>query len=116
MIGYDRYTAQYLIKDLQTYGFHTDDVFQGDNLTPVIRECEGLLRDGTLQLGQNPLLVSHFMNTAIVSNMMTRKCRISKIQSRKHIDGCAAVLDALTVRQKHSEQIGDRLRNEDNNE
>ena len=41
-IGYDRYSAQYLINDLDKYGFHTDDVFQGENLTPVIQEFEGI--------------------------------------------------------------------------
>lgn len=45
-VGYDRYSAQYLIQDMQAYGFHCDDVFQGFNLTPVIRETEGLMRDG----------------------------------------------------------------------
>ena len=37
-VGYDRYTAQYLVQDMAQYGFHMDDVFQGYNLTPVIRE------------------------------------------------------------------------------
>lgn len=45
-IGYDRYSAQYLIDDLKAYGFHTDDVYQGENLTPVIREFEGIIKDG----------------------------------------------------------------------
>ncbi len=40
-VGYDRYTAQYLVQEMQQYGFHMDDVFQGYNLTPVIRETEG---------------------------------------------------------------------------
>ena len=26
-IGYDRYSAQYLVDDLKNYGFHTDDVY-----------------------------------------------------------------------------------------
>lgn len=34
-IGYDRYSAQYLITDMANYGFHMDDVYQGENLTPV---------------------------------------------------------------------------------
>lgn len=42
-IGYDRYTAQYLVQEMKQYGFHMDDVFQGTNLTPVIKETEGLV-------------------------------------------------------------------------
>ncbi len=55
-IGYDRYSAQYLISDLSNFGFHTDDVFQGENLTPVIREFEGILKDGKFKKVSNPLL------------------------------------------------------------
>lgn len=43
-VGYDRYSAQYLVQDMKNYGFHMDDVFQGDNLHPVLKEFEGLLR------------------------------------------------------------------------
>ena len=55
-VGYDRYSAQYLVQQMAQYGFHMDDVFQGENLTPVIHEMDGLLRDQTLQLGGNNLL------------------------------------------------------------
>jgi len=111
-VGYDRYSAQYLVQDMRAYGFHMDDVFQGENLTPVIREAEGLLRDGTLRLGTNNVLKAHFLNVAMKQNEETRKVRPVKIESRTHIDGFVAVLDALTVRQKWSEQIGAQLRNE----
>ena len=116
-IGYDRYSAQYLVQQLAGYGFHVDDVFQGENLTPVIHECEGLLRDKTLQLGSNNLLKAHFLNVAMRQNDETRKIRPIKIEPRAHIDGFVAVIDALTVRQKWYDQIGDQLRNaqEDSN-
>ena len=31
-IGYDRYSSQYLVQDLDRFGFHMDDVYQGDFL------------------------------------------------------------------------------------
>ena len=111
-VGYDRYSAQYLVQQMTAYGFHMDDVFQGENLTPVIREAEGLLRDGTLRLGTNNVLKAHFLNVAMKQNEETRKVRPVKIESRTHIDGFVAVIDALTVRQKWSEQIGEQLRND----
>ena len=111
-VGYDRYSAQYLVQQMSSYGFHMDDVFQGENLTPVIREAEGLLRDGTLQIGGNNLLKAHFLNTAMKQNEENRKIRPVKIEPRCHIDGFVAVIDALTVRQKWYEQIGSQLRNE----
>lgn len=35
-IGYDRYSAQYLVDDLRQWGAHCDDVYQGTNLTSTI--------------------------------------------------------------------------------
>lgn len=110
-VGYDRYSAQYLIQEMAAYGFHMDDVYQGENLTPVLKETDGLLRDKTLQLGKNILLQSHFLNVAVKINAETRKIRPVKIEERCHIDGFVAVIDALTVRQKWYDQIGEKLRN-----
>ena len=110
-VGYDRYSAQYLVQQMEQYGFHMDDVHQGENLTPVIHEVDGLLRDKTLQLGTNNLLKAHFLNVGMKQNEETRKIRPVKIDSRCHIDGFVAVIDALTVRQKWYEQIGEQLKN-----
>ena len=112
-VGYDRYSAQYLVQEMQQDGFHMDDVFQGENLTPVIHECDGLLRDKTLRLGRNNLLKAHFLNVGMKQNEETRKIRPVKIDPRTHIDGFVAVIDALTVRQKWYDQIGGQLKNED---
>ena len=111
-VGYDRYSAQYLVQQMEQYGFHMDDVYQGENLTPVIHECDGLLRDQTLQLGTNNLLKAHFLNVGMKQNEETRKIRPVKIDPRCHIDGFVCVIDALTVRQKWYDQIGEQLRNE----
>ena len=112
-VGYDRYSAQYLVQQMEQYGFHMDDVYQGENLTPVIHECDGLLRDKTLQLGENNVLKAHFLNVGMKQNEETRKIRPVKIDPRTHIDGFVAVIDALTVRQKWHDQIGDQLRNDE---
>ncbi len=113
-VGYDRYSAQYLVQQMEQYGFHMDDVFQGLNLTPVLHEADGLLRDGALQLGRNNLLKAHFLNVAVKQDAETRKIRPVKIDPRCHIDGFVAVIDALTVRQKWFEQIGGQLHNDGN--
>ena len=110
-VGYDRYSAQYLVQQMEQYGFHMDDVYQGENLTPVIHEADGLLRDQTLQLGKNNVLKAHFLNVAMKQNTETRKMRPVKIDPRCHIDGFVAVIDALTVRQKWFDQIGEQLKN-----
>lgn len=111
-IGYDRYMAKYLIEELKDYGFQTDDVHQGENLTPVIREFEGIIKDGNFKIADNNLLKTHFLNVALKHNMETRKFRPIKIEQRAHIDGFVSVIDAMTVRQKYWEECGELLKND----
>ena len=111
-VGYDRYTAQYLVEDMKQFGFHMDDVFQGFNLTPVIREVEGLIKDGSVRIGTNNLLKSHLLNSALKADTESQKVKLVKVGTRTRIDGSAALLDAMTVRQKWCAEIGDQLRNE----
>lgn len=110
-VGYDRYSAQYLVQDLESYGFVTDSVYQGENLYPVILECQGLLEDGKLHIGDNDLLKMHLLNTAIKMSVERGRGRIVKVSPGVHIDGTAALLDALCVRQKWYGEIGEQLKN-----
>lgn len=110
--GYDRAMSTYLIQDLQSYGFLCDDVYQGFNLSPVIDEMEALIKDGKVNIGDNDLLKVHLLNCALKSDNDGQRHKLVKISAADHIDGAAALLDALTVRQKWSDQIGAQLRNE----
>lgn len=112
-VGYDRYSAQYLIQDMQTYGFHCDDVYQGDNLWSTIQEFEGLLKDGRIHIENNELMKIHMLNSAIKMSVERGRGRLVKINPTDHIDGMAALLDSFCVRQKWYGELGDRLANED---
>ena len=111
-VGYDRYSAQYLIQDLASYGFHTDDIFQGENLYGVIQETQGLLEDGVIRIGDNDLLKAHLLNSAIKMSVERGRGKLVKVNPSLHIDGTAALLDAMTVRQKWYAEIGEQLKNE----
>ncbi len=110
-IGYDRSSAQYLIDSMKTEGYLLDDVWQGENLAPVIREFEGILKDGDFKIASNNLLKAHFLNVALKHNLETRKFRPVKIEQRARIDGFVSVIDAMTVRQKYYSEIGEMLKN-----
>lgn len=110
-VGYDRYSAQYLVSDMRTYGFHMDDVFQGENLYGVIQETQGLLEDGKIHIGDNDLLKMHLLNSAIKMSTERGRGRLVKVSPSVHIDGTAALLDAMTVRQKWYGEIGEQLKN-----
>ena len=109
--GYDRYCAQYLVQDMKQYGFHMDDVYQGENLYPVILETQGLLEDGKIHIGDNDLLKMHLLNSAVKMSTERGRGRLVKINPSLHIDGTAALLDAMTVRQKWYAEIGEQLKN-----
>ena len=109
--GYDRYSAQYFVDDMEDSGFKMDDVFQGENLTPVIREFQGYIEDGDFYIPGNNLLRGHFLNVALKQNQETRRVRPVKIEQRARIDGFVSVIDAMTVRQKHWQEIGEYLKN-----
>lgn len=110
-IGYDRYSAQYLIKDLEAYGFHCDDVYFGENLYGVIQETQGILEDGKMCIGDNDLMKMHLLNSAVKMSTERGRGKIVKISPNLHIDGCAALLCAMCVRQKWYSQIGEQLQN-----
>lgn len=112
-IGYDRYSAQYLVQDMAAYGFHCDDVYFGENLYSTILETQGLLEDKKIHIGDNDLLKSHLLNSAVKMSTERGRGKIVKLSPALHIDGVAALLCAMCVRQKWFADIGEQLRNEE---
>lgn len=111
-VGYDRYSSQYLVNSMKDSGVHMDDVFQGFNLTPAIRQLEGEMKDGVLKIGDNDLLKVHLLDTALMADNESRRVKIVKLNKYSHIDGVAALLDALIVKNKWFAEIGNQLKNE----
>jgi phage terminase large subunit-like protein len=110
-VGYDRYSSQYLVQDLENYGFHCDDVYQGENLYPILREMEGLFKDRRVHIGDNDLLKVHLLNAAIKMSTERGRGKLVKISPQDHIDGVAALADAFTVKAKWYGDIGEQLKN-----
>ena len=110
-IGYDRYSALQLVQSMKEYGFQMDDVYQGENLSPVLDECEGTMKDGKICIGDNDLLKVHLLDSALKQNSETSRKRLIKVSSTVHIDGTAALVDAMCVRQKWFSEIGSQLAN-----
>ena len=114
-IGYDRYTAQYLVQDMQKVGFHMESVFQGFNLTGIEDNFEGMLREGRIRCAEdNDLLKIHMMDAAQQMETGTSahaRKKLVKVSKYAHVDGVAAILDALCMRQNHWAEMGNRLMN-----
>ena len=111
MVGYDRYSAQYLIKDMEAYGFKCDSVYQGENLYGTMLELQGILEDGNIHFGDNDLMKAHLLNSAVKMSVERGRGKLVKINPNLHIDGVASLLCAMVVRQKWFGELGDRLVN-----
>lgn len=111
MVGYDRYSSQYLVKDLEARGFRCSDVRQGYNLTPVVKEAEGIIKERRINIGDNDLLKVNLLNVALKMETDTGRLKPVKISATDHIDGAMSVIDALTVRQAFYDEYGAQLRN-----
>ena len=114
-MGYDRYSAQYLVQEMEQYGFHMESVFQGFNLTGIEDTFEGLLRDGLIRCADdNDLLKLHMMDAGPLLESGTSahaRTKLVKINKNAHVDGVAAILDALCMRANHWAECGAQLQN-----
>ena len=116
MLGVDRWSAMELIQKLNGKSFKTDTVTQGFNLSNVSDTFEGLLREGRIRdMDDNDLLKIHMADSAQqmesnTDNAHPRK-KLVKISKYAHVDGMAALLDAMAMRQFKWAELGTRLQN-----
>ena len=114
-VGYDRYSSQYLCQSMERIGYHMESVFQGYNLTGISETFEGLLLEGKIRSAEdNDLLKIHFLDAAqkLESNTSAHpRKKLEKISKVAHVDGLAAILDALCMRANHWNESGKRLMN-----
>ena len=111
-VGYDRYSAAYLVQDMQADGFDMESVSQGSNLTGVLIDMEGMIKDGRLRcIGDNDLMKIHMLDAALKFEDGTNRRRLIKINPRSHIDGVAALSDAICMRHNYYEELAGQLSN-----
>ena len=112
-IGYDRYSAAYLVQDMEAAGYQMESVSQGSNLTGVLIDMEGMIKDGKLQCADdNDLMKVHMLDSALKFEDTTNRRRLIKVRPVCHIDGMAALSDAMCMRHNYYEQLCGRLKNE----
>ena len=111
-VGYDRYSAAYLVQDMQKDGFDMESVSQGSNLTGVLIDMEGMIKDGRLRcINDNDLMKIHLLDAAFKFEDGTNRRRLIKVTNKAHIDGVAALSDAICMRHNYYEELEDRLNN-----
>ena len=73
-----------------------------------------MLKNGQIQIGaDNDLMKIHLLDSALKINAETNRRRLIKMSVNAHVDGMAALLDAMCMRTKYGAEIGEQLRNED---
>lgn len=111
-VGYDRYSAAYLVQDMEADGYDMESVSQGSNLTGVLIDMEGMIKDGRLRCANdNDLMKVHMLDAALKFEDGTNRRRLIKINQRQHIDGMAALSDAICMRHNYYEEMSTQLSN-----
>ena len=112
-VGYDRYSAAYLVQDMEADGFSMESVSQGSNLTGVLVDMEGMIKDGKLRcINDNDLMKVHMLDSALKFEEGTNRRRLIKMSAKQHIDGMAALSDAICMRHNYYEEMQAQLSNE----
>ena len=114
-VGYDRYSAQEWCQLMEKASFHMESVFQGWNLTGIEDTFEGMLREGRIRSADdNDLLKIHMLDAAQQIETGTSahpRKKLVKLSKNAHVDGVAAILDAMCMRANHWAEMGKRLMN-----
>ena len=111
-VGYDRYSAAYWCQEMETFGFTLESVSQGSNLTGVLIDMEGMIKDGRLRcINDNDLMKIHMLDAALKFEEGTNRRRLIKMSPRAHIDGMAALSDAICMRHNYYEELESQLSN-----
>ena len=114
-VGYDRYSAQEWVQLMEKASFHMESVFQGWNLTGIEDTFEGMLREGRIRdADDNDLLKIHMLDAAQQIETGTSahpRKKLVKLSKNAHVDGVAAILDAMCMRANHWADMGKRLMN-----
>ena len=112
-VGFDRYSANYWVAEMESLGYSLESVSQGSNLTGVLIDMEGMIKDGRLRcINDNDLMKIHLLDAALKYEEGTNRRRLIKMNPRAHIDGVAALSDAICMRHNYYEEMASQLSNE----
>ena len=116
MVGYDRWSAMELNQKLTEKHFKTDSVTQAFNLSNVVDQFEGLMREGKIRdMDDNDLLKIHLADAAMKMESGEDRAHprkmLVKISNKAHVDGAAMLLDAMAMRVFKWDKLGSRLQN-----
>ena len=112
-VGYDRYSAAYWCQEMESLGYSLESVSQGSNLTGVLIDMEGMIKDGRLRcINDNDLMKIHMLDAALKFEEGTNRRRLVKMSAKQHIDGMAALSDAICMRHNYYEELQRQLSNE----
>ncbi len=85
---------------------------QGSNLTGVLIDMEGMIKDGRLRCANdNDLMKIHMLDSALKFEDGTNRRRLIKVTQKAHIDGMAALSDAICMRHNYYDQLEEQLSN-----
>lgn len=105
-IGYDRWSAQYLVDELdQTFGKITVPVAQGaKTFSNPMKRLESDLKAKKVNYNNNPITKWNLSNAAIKTDTNDNIALCKTSNPRRRIDGVASLMDALIVFEDNQEE------------
>lgn len=105
-IGYDRWSAGYLIDELeQTFGKITVPVAQGaKNFSNPMKRLESDLKAKKVNYENNPITKWNLSNAAIKTDSNDNIALVKTSNPRRRIDGVASLMDALVVYEENFDE------------
>lgn len=105
-IGYDRWSAQYLVDELeQTFGKITVPVAQGaKTFSNPMKRLESDLKAKKVNYNNNPITKWNLSNAAIKTDTNDNIALCKTSNPRRRIDGVASLMDALIVYEDNQEE------------
>jgi phage terminase large subunit-like protein len=72
-----------------------------------------MLKDGALQCAEdNDLMKVHLLDAALKTEAESNRKKLIKVSKNAHVDGVAALLDAMCMRANKWDELQGQLRNE----
>ena len=96
-IGYDRWSANYWVDEMASFGYELTSVIQGaKTFSPAMKEMRAYLNEKRINYNNNPILKWCLSNMSVKTDV-NENIQPIKEHQRQRIDGAVSLLDAMVV-------------------
>jgi phage terminase large subunit-like protein len=103
-VGYDKWNANYWVKEMSVNQFTMDEVIQGaKTMSPAMKQMEADFADRKIIYNNNPILKWNLTNTQIKADENENIRPVKGRNAKLRIDGTVSLIDAYVIYMRHYE-------------